>query len=92
MVADAPPAPPPIVRTVREALIGRLERQGLSFRWVACFPDGHRFRGQRVVRCRVNFGDPHVVQYCAVLHRGRLLTDHENRAIRCGTRRDPIAP
>jgi hypothetical protein len=38
----------------------------------------------------VNFGDPHIVQYCAVVRGGRLVTDHEDASIRCGRRRDPV--
>jgi hypothetical protein len=42
-----------------------------------------------VTRCKVNFGDPHIVQYCVVFIGGRLVTDHERRAIRCGVHPDP---
>lgn len=91
VLADAPATPPAHVQAVRAALVRRLEAQRLTFRWVVCFPDGHRYQGLRVVRCRVHFGDPHVVQYCAVLRRGQLLTDHERPRIRCGARPDPLA-
>ena len=56
----------------------------LAFRWVACVRDGRSFRGARIVRCQVDFGDPHIVPYCSVLERGWLVTDHDDAAIPCG--------
>ena len=40
--------------------------------WVACVPTRARVRGLTAFRCNVNFGDPHVEAYCAVLDRNRL--------------------
>jgi len=31
-----------------------------------------------------DFGEPHIVRYCAVHKDGRLVTNRENRALRCG--------
>jgi hypothetical protein len=45
-----------------------------------------RFDGREISRCNVDFGDPHVVPYCAVLIGGRLITDRENPALDCGSR------
>jgi hypothetical protein len=36
-----------------------------------------------VVRCNVNYGDPHVVAYCSVLRDGRLVTSAEDKSIPC---------
>jgi hypothetical protein len=36
------------------------------------------------VRCNVNFGAPHIEVYCSILEGGRLVTNHEDRAIPCG--------
>jgi hypothetical protein len=41
------------------------------------------YKGLPIVRCNVNFGDPHVEVYCSVLDHGRLVTNHENSAIPC---------
>jgi hypothetical protein len=38
----------------------------------------------RVVRCNVDFGEPHIVAYCSVLRGGRLLTSEDDPAIPCG--------
>jgi hypothetical protein len=82
--------PPPSLPPVRAALVRRLRAEHLSFRWVHCYRDAAKYRTLRVTRCKVNFGDPHIVQYCAVIIRGRLVTDHERRAIRCGVHPDPM--
>jgi hypothetical protein len=77
-------AEPPL-RTVRKALVAKLNRQQLTFRWVACVRNGRRYNGMPIVRCNVNFGmDPHVEAYCTVFDHGRLVTNHENTAIPCG--------
>jgi hypothetical protein len=68
---------------VRSALISRLETEHLTYRWVVCVPTGRAFRRQGVVRCNVNFGDPHIEAYCAIVDRGRLLTDHETPSFDC---------
>jgi hypothetical protein len=70
-------------QAVRTALVARLHAKLLSFRWVACVRDRRSYHGQRIVRCNVNFGQPHIVRYCAVLEDGRLITNRENRALRC---------
>src|SRR5439155_1014977 len=51
--------------TVRSALITRLEASHLTYRWVVCVRTGRVFRQQAVVRCNVNFGDPHIEAYCS---------------------------
>lgn len=71
---------------VADALRARLRGRGLSYRWVVCTATPHRYAGRPLERCNVDFGDPHLVPYCAVLIGGRLLTDHENRRISCGSR------
>ncbi len=87
MIAALPPAPP--LAVVRSALVRKLEGEYLSVRWAHCYRDAKTYRSFRVTRCKVNFGDPHIVQYCAVVIGGRLVTDHERRAIRCGVHPDP---
>jgi hypothetical protein len=67
----------------KRLLAERLRARYLSFRWIACVRTGNRFEDVAVVRCNVNFGDPHIEAYCAVLRTGRLVTDHEDRAIPC---------
>ena len=85
-MAAPPPPPLPIVRT---ALVRKLRSEYLSVRWAHCYVDPKTYKSVRVTRCKVNFGDPHIVQYCAVIIGGRLITDHERRAIRCGEHPDP---
>jgi hypothetical protein len=73
-------------RTVEAALRARLSHQYLAYRWVKCTTMPQRFKGIQVSRCNVNFGDPHIVPYCAVLVGGLLITDRENQAVDCGSR------
>jgi hypothetical protein len=47
--------------------------------------NGRRYKELPIVRCNVNFGmDPHVEAYCTVFEDGKLVTNHENKAIPCG--------
>jgi hypothetical protein len=49
---------------LRDHLAGR----NLSVKWVRCVPGpGSSYR------CNVNFGDPHIEIFCAVLREGKLL-------------------
>ena len=82
-------APPPQLGVVRTALVRKLHGEYLSVKWAHCYRDAKTYRALRVTRCKVNFGDPHIVQYCVVIIAGRVLTDHERRAIRCGLHPDP---
>jgi hypothetical protein len=68
----------------RAAVIDRMHGEHLDYRWVACVPTQHVFHGVRVVRCNVDFGEPHIVAYCSVLRGGRLLTNQDDAAIPCG--------
>ena len=74
----------PNTEAVKDALVARLQSKSLSYRWIVCVGAGRSFRGQPVVRCNVNFGEPHIVVYCAVLQFARLETNHELPAIPCG--------
>jgi hypothetical protein len=77
MVRTASPA------AVRAAVITRLKASHLTYRWVVCIRTGRVFRRQAIVRCNVNFGDPHIEAYCSIIERGRLVTDHETPAFTC---------
>lgn len=70
--------------TFHRALVTRLKAQHAGFRWVACVRSGKSFAGVPIVRCNVNFGDPHIQAYCSVFRGGRLLTSQEDPAIPCG--------
>jgi hypothetical protein len=72
------------VGTFRRALIAKLDAQRAHFFWVVCVPSGARFEGVRVVRCNVDFGDPHIQAYCSVFRGGRLVTSADDPAIPCG--------
>ena len=41
-------------------------------------------QGAAIVRCNVNFGDPHIEAYCSLLRNRQLVTDHDDPAIPCG--------
>jgi len=70
--------------TFQHAIVARLRAENLSYRWVVCVPSGQRFAGVGVVRCNVDFGEPHIVAYCSVLRGGRLVTSEDDAAIPCG--------
>jgi hypothetical protein len=76
---------------VKEALEARLVGKKLSFEWVYCLRTRRSFEDRTIFRCNVNFGDPHIVIYCAVLDEGGLVTNRERPGIRCG-RTVPTAP
>jgi hypothetical protein len=71
---------------VTAALEARLQGKNLSYRWVVCIETRRSFAGSPIFRCNVNFGAPHIVRYCATLDDGRLVTNHEQPAMRCGRR------
>jgi hypothetical protein len=74
----------PNVPAIRSALRTRLHAQQLRVRHIVCIPNGRVFRGQEIVRCNVDFGEPHITAYCSVLIAGRLLTQFDTKAIPCG--------
>lgn len=78
------PSDTPNTEVVKNALVGRLRAKQLSYRWIVCVEDRRSFHGQRVVRCNVNFGEPHIEAYCSVFEHGRLETNHEFPGIPCG--------
>lgn len=78
--ARAREAAPPVAQRL---LTARLKAGQLKFHWVACVRTGRVYHAVPVVRCNVDFGDPHIEAYCTVLWAGHLLTDHEDHAIPC---------
>ena len=68
---------------VEAALRHRLDRAYLSYQWVVCVKMDRLYRRARIWRCNVDFGDPHIVQYCVILNRHGLITDRENHALNC---------
>lgn len=69
---------------VKKALEARLLGKKLSFEWVYCLRTRRSFEDRTIFRCNVNFGDPHIVIYCAVLDEGGLVTNRQRPGIRCG--------
>jgi len=69
---------------VRAALEARLLRKKLSYRWVVCVRTKRMFTGSPIFRCNVNFGEPHIVRYCATLEDGQFVTNRERPELRCG--------
>jgi hypothetical protein len=76
-VSSASPA------TFRRALLARLDAQHAYYHWVVCVHSGAHFEGVPVVRCNVDFGDPHIEAYCSVFRGGHLLTSEDDPAISC---------
>ena len=69
---------------VRAALETRLLGKKLSYRWVVCVRTKGSFAGSPIFRCSVNFGEPHIVRYCATLEDGQFVTNREQPEMRCG--------
>ena len=69
---------------VRAALEARLLEKKLSYRWVVCVRTKRSFAGSPIFRCNVNFGEPHIVRYCATLEDGQFVTNREQPKMRCG--------
>jgi hypothetical protein len=80
----------PTVPQAKKLMTAYLDSKHLDYRWVACLHSGRSFEGAAIVRCNVNFGDPHIEAYCIVLHDGKLYTDHNDPKVPC--RRDNRAP
>jgi hypothetical protein len=73
----------PDVPAIRSALTSRLHAQHLRVRHVFCIVNGRVYRQHAIVRCNVDFGEPHITAYCSVLIGGRLLTQFDTKAIPC---------
>ncbi len=69
---------------VRAALENRLLGKKLTYRWVVCMRTKRSFAGSPIFRCNVNFGEPHIVRYCATLEDGDFVTNREQPEMRCG--------
>ena len=81
--ADAPSRPVK-AGAVQAALEARLLDRKLSYRWVVCVRTKASIAGGSIFRCNVNFGEPHIVRYCARLDHDALVTNHEEPTMRCG--------
>jgi len=71
------------LKAARRTLSRELRSEHLSFQYVVCIKNGRTYRGHPVIRCNVNFGDPHVVAYCSVISADRLVTAQQDPAIPC---------
>lgn len=69
---------------IRRQLAAHLHSLSLRPLRIACVDSGRRYKGVPVVRCNIDYGEPHIVAVCSVLRGGRLLTDHEEPKIPCG--------
>jgi hypothetical protein len=69
---------------IRQLLLARLHAHLLEPLEVVCIPSGRHYEGAAVIRCNVNYGDPHVEAVCSVLRGGDLVTNHDDRTIPCG--------
>jgi hypothetical protein len=73
----------PNVPALRKALQKRLSNQHFRVRSVTCIVNGRIYRKRPIVRCNVDFGEPHITAYCSVMIAGRLLTQFDTKAIPC---------
>ena len=80
--AGSPHVSSPPVAVFRRALEAKL-RPNYFLHWVVCVRSGARFEGVPVVRCNVDFGDPHIQAYCAVFRGGELVVSEDDPAIPC---------
>ncbi len=73
----------PDIPAIRSALQLRLKAQHLRVQHVICIRNGRVFREHAIVRCNVDFGEPHITAYCSVMLGGRLMTQFDLKAIPC---------
>ena len=71
------------IQAAAKTLSLELRSENLSVQDVACVRNGRAYQGHPVIRCNVNFGDPHVVAYCSVIVADRLVTSHQDPSIPC---------
>jgi len=71
------------VRTAQATLRAELRAERLTVVELACVKNGRTYEGHPIVRCNVDFGDPHVQAYCTVVSGNRMVTNYENPAIPC---------
>ena len=71
------------VQAAGRTLSLELRSEHLSVQYVACIKNGRTYHGHPIIRCNVNFGDPHVVAYCSLIVAGRLVTSHQDPSIPC---------
>jgi hypothetical protein len=71
------------LKAAGRTLTRELRAEQLSVQYVVCIKNGRAYRGHPVIRCNVNFGDPHVVAYCSVISAGRLVTTQQDPSIPC---------
>ena len=71
------------IKAAGRTLSRELRSEHLSVQYVVCIKNGRAYRGHPVIRCNVNFGDPHVVAYCSVISAGRLVTTQQDPSIPC---------
>ena len=68
---------------IKRQLVTRLHEHALRPHQVTCLRSGRRYEGAAVVRCNVNYGDPHIEAICSVLRGDELLTNHDDASIPC---------
>jgi hypothetical protein len=71
------------IKAAERTLSRELRSESLSFQYVVCIKNGRAYHGHPIIRCNVNFGDPHVVAYCSVISAGRLVTSQQDPSIPC---------
>jgi hypothetical protein len=68
---------------IKAKLAVRLHERLLKPHWIVCVRTGRLFHDAAVVRCNVNFGDPHIQAYCAVLRGDKLVTQYDDAKLPC---------
>jgi hypothetical protein len=71
------------IQAAKQTLGIELRSDHLSVQYVDCIRNGRFYRGHPIIRCNVNFGDPHVVAYCSVILADRLVTSQQDPSIPC---------
>ena len=71
------------VPQAKRLMIDYLQSKDLAYHWVACLRSGRSFEGAAIVRCNVNFGDPHIEAYCIVLREGKFYSNHQDPKVQC---------
>lgn len=90
--APASTAPRPTAAAAKQALAARLATKSLSTHSITCIDEGVTHGADAVLRCNVNFGEPHIEGYCVIVRDGAAVTQFEDPSVRCNRTRTGDEP
>lgn len=86
------PSARPTAAAAKRALASRFTDKSLSTHSITCIDEGVTHGAEAVIRCNVNFGEPHIEGYCVIVRGGHAITQFEDPSIRCNRTRTGDEP